>query len=89
MNVTQTTQFKKDVKRQRKRGKDLGKLKEVIELLVSAGELPAILRDHALSGNWKGWGWRDCHVGPDWVLICKPLNEELILGRTGRHSDLF
>jgi len=87
MNVTQTTQFKKDVKRQRKRGKDLGKRKSVIELLVSDEELPESLRDHALGGNWKGW--RDCHVEPDWVLIYKPLSEELILGRTGSHSDLF
>ena len=52
MNVTQTTQFKKDVKRQRKRGRDLGKPKEGIALLVSAGESPASLRDHALGGNY-------------------------------------
>ena len=44
------------------------------------------LRDHALSGDWKGW--RDCHVEPDWVLIYMQEAGRLILGRTGTHSDL-
>jgi mRNA interferase YafQ len=87
MNVTQTTQFKRDTKKQRKRGKDLGRLKGVIELLIGGGELPANLRDHALGGDWKGW--RDCHIEPDWILIYKLMTDELILGRTGPHSDLF
>ncbi|MEM9480382.1 MAG: type II toxin-antitoxin system YafQ family toxin [Verrucomicrobiota bacterium] len=87
MTLTQTSQFKKDVKRQRKRGKDVSKLKEVIEALVSGSELPERFRDHALAGNWKGW--RDCHVEPDWLLIYKTADEELILGRTGSHADLF
>ena len=87
MKVTQTTQFKKDVKKLRKRGKDLGKLTGVVELLVSGADLPDRLRDHALAGNWMGW--RDCHIEPDWLLIYKPLGDELILGRSGSHSDLF
>jgi mRNA-degrading endonuclease YafQ of YafQ-DinJ toxin-antitoxin module len=35
MNVAQTRQFKKEVKRMRKRGKDLEKIKAVIDLLVA------------------------------------------------------
>jgi mRNA interferase YafQ len=87
MKVTQSTQFKKDAKRQQKRGKDLDKLFDVIDLLISAKDLPASLRDHTLTGNWKGW--RDCHIEPDWLLIYKMSPEELVLGRTGTHSDLF
>lgn len=87
MKVSQTTQFKKDIQRQQKRGKDLDKLKAVIDLLVSSQPLPPQNRDHALAGNWAGW--RDCHVEPDWVLIYKLAPEELTLGRTGSHSDLF
>ncbi len=87
MKITQTTQFKKDAKRQQKRGKDLDKLFDVIDLLISAKDLPASLRDHTLTGNWKGW--RDCHIEPDWLLIYKMSPEELVLGRTGTHSDLF
>lgn len=87
MKITQTTQFKKDAKRQQKRGKDLDKLLDVIDLLNSAKDLPASLRDHTLTGNWKGW--RDCHIEPDWLLIYKMSPEEIVLGRTGTHSDLF
>lgn len=87
MKLTQTTRFKKDVKRQKDRGKELGKLKGEIGLLVAREPLPEHLHDHALTGNWKGW--RNCHIEPDWLLIYKRLPEELILGRTGTHSDLF
>jgi len=87
MTLTQTNQFKKDLKRQIKRGKDLGKLKEVVGWLVEGEPLPLNKRDHALTGNWMGW--RDLHLEPDWLLIYKRLPDELILGRTGSHSDLF
>ncbi|HQZ29058.1 MAG TPA: type II toxin-antitoxin system YafQ family toxin [Verrucomicrobiales bacterium] len=87
MKVTQTTQFRKDVKRQIKRGKAPDKLTAAIELLIAGEELPEKLRDHALIGEWNGW--RDCHVDSDWLLIYKRLIEELVLGRTGSHADLF
>ncbi len=87
MKVTQTTQFRKDAKRLGKRGKDLSKLRSVVDLLLSGSVPPDRLRDHTLSGDWKGW--RDCHIEPDWLLIYKLLSDELILGRTGSHSDLF
>lgn len=87
MRITQTTQFKKDIKKQTKRGKDLQKLKEVIELLAVGETLPEKNRDHSLTGDWIGW--RDCHLEPDWLLIYKISPDELILGRTGTHSDLF
>lgn len=87
MRIVQPSSFKKDVKRAKKRGKDLGKLREVIELLVRGELLPLSYRDHALTGNWSGW--RDCHIEPDWLLLYKLTEEELILGRTGSHSDLF
>lgn len=51
--------------------------------------LPIINKDHALSGNWTGY--RECHIQPDWLLIYKYNNNDLILtlARTGTHSDLF
>ena len=87
MNVAQTKQFKKDVKRMRKRGKDLEKVKAVIDLLVDEEPLPPKNRDHKLGGNWIGR--RDCHIEPDWILIYKLTEDELLLERTGTHSDLF
>ena len=87
MNVAQTKQFKKDVKRMRKQGKDLEKIKAVIDLLVAEEPLPPKHRDHKLGGNWLGR--RDCHIEPDWILIYKLTEDELLLERTGTHSDLF
>ena len=87
MRITQTTQFKKDIKRQKKRGNNLQKLKNVIDILICSEPLPPKNRDHALTGDWVGW--RDCHLEPDWLLIYKVVPEELLLGRTGTHSDLF
>jgi mRNA interferase YafQ len=40
-----------------------------------------------LRGEWEGH-W-DCHVEPDWLLLYKLQPGELILVRTGSHSDLF
>ena len=87
MRVTQTTQFRKDLKMQQKRGKDLQKVKDFITHYLSEDSLPVNNRDHALTGNWSGW--RDCHLEPDWLLIYKRSSDELTLGRTGTHYDLF
>jgi YafQ family addiction module toxin component len=48
---------------------------------------PKARRDHPLKGIWKGW--RECHVQPDWILIYKMTDAEVLLGRTGTHADLF
>jgi len=87
MRLSQTNQFKKDIKRAQKRGKDLAKLKTVIDLLLAEKALPPKNRDHQLGGNWEGH--RDCHIEPDWILIYKILEDEIRLERTGTHSDLF
>ena len=86
-SIRYTSQFKKDIKRARKRQKDFDKLKEVIEKLVTDLPLEARYRDHALVGDYKGA--RDCHIEPDWLLIYEIDEYELILVRTGSHSDLF
>lgn len=65
--IRRTTQFKRDVRRLRRRGKDLDKLKRVISLLLSNGPLPERLRDHELSGRWRGV--RDLHIEPDWIFL--------------------
>lgn len=85
--VFQTSQFRKDVKRAGKRGKDLTKLMGVIRLISNGSPIPDKRRDHPLSGNWSGS--RDCHVEPDWLLIYRVDEECLFLERTGTHSDLF
>jgi len=85
--IFQTSQFKKDFKRIKKRGKDLNMLKEVVSAIANCEALQERHRDHALSGNWLGS--RDCHIEPDWILIYRVDGEFLFLERTGSHSDLF
>ncbi len=87
MKLSQTAQFKKDIKRQRRRGKQIDKIKVVIELLLTGKPMPPSYKDHPLVGNWIGR--RDCHVESDWILIYRILANELRLERTGTHSDLF
>lgn len=85
--VIRTNQFKRDVKLAERRGKDMGKLRELILLLVEDKPLPPRVRDHALGGDWKHH--RDCHIEPDWLPLYKIDGNELYLIRTGTHADLF
>ena len=85
--VSQTRQFSRDVKRMRKRGKDLNKLREVVMLLAEGAPIQAKHRDHALIGPWQPS--RDCHIEADWILIYTTEGDSLRLERTGAHSDLF
>jgi len=85
--VSQTRQFFRDVKRMRKRGKNLHKLQEIVKLLAEGTPLPAYHRDHPLMGPWQPS--RDCHIEADWILIYTAYRDSLRLERTGTHSDLF
>ena len=85
--VVRSTAFQKDVKRTEKRGKDMAKLKAVILLLLEDKPLEPRHRDHPLKGNWVGY--RDLHIEPDWLLLYRVTETELMLTRTGTHSDLF
>jgi mRNA interferase YafQ len=86
---SRTSQFKKDVKRADKRGKDMAQLKAVLELLIDGEPLPPEYKDHPLRGNFAGS--RDCHIEPDWVLIytLTENGSHVCFERTGTHSDLF
>lgn len=79
--------FEKDLKRAKKRGKNLEKLKVLIRLLLEQAPLPCQYRDHVLSGNYKGR--RECHIEPDWLLIYKLEGNAIIFERIGSHADLF
>lgn len=89
LDLVMTNQFKKDLKRVRKRGKDLALLKDVIQTLREEKTLQEKYRDHPLTGNYTGF--RECHIQQDWLLVYMVSKEELILtaSRTGSHSDLF
>ncbi len=79
--------FEKEVKLAKKRGKDMLKLKQIIQLLIDEQPLPPKNRNHKLQGEYNDL-W-ECHIEPDWLLIYEKTTEKVIFVRTGTHSDLF
>lgn len=75
LTPVRSSQFKRDVKRVQKRGKDMAKLRTLLGLLIEQAPLPE--------------GYRDAHIEPDWLLLYRVVDEELHLARTGSHADLF
>ena len=86
--IEQTSIFRKDLKKAKKRGLDLSLLDDVVTAIQNGETLPEKNKDHALTGNWIGH--RECHIQPDWLLVYRILDNTLILSlvRTGTHSDL-
>ena len=89
MKVKYSARFKKGLRLAVKRGLDISLLEEVVEKLKAREALDSKYRDHALSGNYKGY--RECHIQPDWLLIYFIENDilTLTLVDTGTHADLF
>ena len=85
----QTSQYKSDIKKIKKQGKNLHLLKDIVSKLLDGEILSEKYKDHELKGNKKGI--RDCHLEPDWLLLYRMDKENKILTliRTGSHSDLF
>jgi mRNA interferase YafQ len=89
--ISQTTQFKKDYKRET-RGPHRPALDAdfipLLSLLANDQTLPEKYRDHALTGEYTNH--RECHLKPDLILIYKkPDDTNLRLVRLGSHSELF
>ena len=82
-----TRQFKEDLKRAARQGKDIDDLQYAVDLLQAGNPLPEAYFDHALTANWKGH--RECHIEPDWLLIYRVQGKELVLVRIGNHAELF
>lgn len=87
LEISFTGQFKKDYKLCKKRGYNMKLLQDIIGILAIPEELPIKNRDHNLSGNYVKK--RECHIMPDWLLIYQIEENQLVLYRTGTHSDLF
>ena len=90
--VKWTTKFKRDYKLAKKRGCDIGLLKEVVHLIASGDQQQKLIDDyddHPLSGNWKNH--RELHIEPDWLLVYHLDENVLVLSlvRTGSHSDIL
>lgn len=89
LEIVLSNRFKRDLKRAVRRGRDAALLENVVNALAERRPLPESARDHALTGDWAGY--RECHILPDWLLIYRVRENDLILllMRTGTHADLF
>ncbi|ASV33877.1 type II toxin-antitoxin system mRNA interferase toxin, RelE/StbE family [Candidatus Hamiltonella defensa] len=88
--IKQTSQFKRDLKRE-KTGRYRATLNieliTVLSNLAQDQQLASRYFDHPLKGKLEGF--RDCHIKPDLVLIYeKPDDDTLNLIRLGSHSEL-
>lgn len=88
-NIVPTPRFRKDLKLLKRRGYDLSLLGAVVDMLAAGKNLPERYHDHPLKGDYINC--RECHITPDWLLVYKINQGELLLylTRTGTHSDLF
>ena len=89
--VVLTNAFKKDLKLAKKRNRNIEKLNKVVDMISNGENLPEYYKDHSLVNSKKFINCRECHIEPDWLLVYKIVNEDLILllVNTGSHSDLF
>ncbi len=89
LTIKYHTEFKKDYKRISKRNYNIEKLQLILNLLINDQQLPPKNKDHILQGEY--YGFHECHIEPDWLLIYDIEKEENVLKliRTGTHSDLF
>jgi len=88
-DIIPTSRFKKDLDRVVKRNLDTAELNAVVTKLAKGETLEEKYHDHSLSGKYAGY--RDCHIQPNWILVYRIVEQELVLllYRTGTHSDLF
>lgn len=89
--ISYTNDFKKNYKKIIKQGKDINKLKIIIDKLANKEPLEQKYKDHQLYNDKRFKNCRDCHIEPDWILIYKYIEDEiiLVLVNTGSHSNIL
>lgn len=90
-DIERTPQFKRDYRRYVRKHYDVSLLAEAVDTIMrqDTALLSTRYRDHALTGNWKGY--RELHILGDWLLIYRIDRGTLtlVLTRTGSHDELF
>ena len=81
-----STKFSKNIEKAKRQKQNIEAVKNVIEILISGGELPEKNLDHPLKGNWKGY--RECHIQNDLLLIYKlDKDDNIDQERVKRYND--
>ena len=88
-SIVLSNRFKKDLKRLKKRQYNLTLLETAVDKLAAGEVLELKYHDHNLSGGLSGF--RECHIAPDWLLVYRIEENDLILllMRTGTYADVL
>jgi mRNA interferase YafQ len=80
-----------NLKKNIKHGKDINKLLDVVDKLATKEKLEPKYKDHQLVNDEIYNNCRECHIEPDWLLVYKYNENELILLliNTGSHNEVF
>lgn len=85
-----TKRFQKSFKKIIRSGKiERKEIESIINILASGNKLAPKYQDHLLHGSL--YGFHECHIKPDLLLIYYIKNKELVLVLfdIGSHSELF
>lgn len=90
-DVQYSAQFKKSLKKIIKQGKDIDKLLDIVDKLANKEELESRFKNHKLIKDKYYVDCYECHIEPDWLLVYKYNENELILllVNKGSHSEVF
>lgn len=91
LKIRWTKQFEKDLKLLQRQHKNIKKLSNVVDLLRRRSKLDSKYKDHKLEDSKNYQGCRELHIEPDWLLVYRITETELILtlARTGSHSHVL
>ena len=89
--IDYTSDFKKQLKKIIKQGQDIQILLKIITKLANYEELEEKYQNHHLINDKTYRNCMECHLKPDWLLIYKYINNNLVLLliATGSHSNLL
>lgn len=89
--IDYTSDFKKQIKKIIKQGKNIDLLLEIITKLANYEELDSKYKNHHLINDKTYRDCMECHLAPDWLLVYKYINDNLVLliVTTRSHSEIF
>ncbi len=89
--VKYSNTFKKALKRVIKQNKNIDKMFNIIEKLANNEELDSRYRNHKLIDDKYYKNCSECHIEPNWLLVYRYEEEQLILVlvNTGTHSEVL
>lgn len=89
--VKYTSNYKRNLKKLIKQGKNIEKILDVIDLLANNKQLDKKYKNHKLFDDRSYKNCYECHIEPDWLLIYQFHKTDLILllVNTGSHSNVL